>query len=338
MKLYGSFDLHSTNNVGTVIDEQDRVVFQERLPNDLSTIRKVLARYRENLTGLVVESTYNWYWLVDGLQADGYKLSLANTAAMQQYKGLKHTNDNTDGRWLANMLRLGILPVGHIYPKGERAVRDLLRKRSFLVRQHTSNLNSVKTNISRNTGRSLSAAKVRKLTEEELESLLGPGLESFAVKSNLAVMASLAEAIGKIEEELKGRVQLRGGYRKLRSVPGVGEILAMTIMLESGDIGRFPHVRNYSSYCRCVKSDKWSNGKRKGGGNRKNGNRYLSWAYREAAHFAVQYNERIRRYHQRKAAKTHRRVADNAVANKLAKASYYIMRDDVLFDIDKAFG
>jgi transposase len=228
--------------------------------------------------------------------------------------------------------------VGHIYPKPERGVRDLLRKRGYLVHQHTSNLNSVKNIVSRNTGRTFSANKVKKLTEGGLEELLGPGLEAMAAKSSLAVMVCLEEQIGGIEEELKGRLHLRAGYRNLESVPGIGKILAMTIMLETGDIGRFPTVGNYSSYCRCVKSDRVSNGKRKGVGNRKNGNRYLSWAFREAAHFAVQYSDRIRRYHQRKASKTHRRVADSAVANKLAKACYYIMRDDVLFDMNKAFG
>jgi transposase len=337
MRLYGSFDLHSTNNVATLIDEQDRLIFQKRLSNDIGPILKELEPYREPITGLVVESTYNWYWLVDGLEAAGYKLFLANPAAIQQYKGLKHTNDNTDGRWLANLLRLGILQVGHIYPKKERGIRDLLRKRGYLVHQHTSNINSIKTILSRNTGRTLSANKVKKLNEEGVEHLLGTGLEAMAVKSSLAVMVCLEEQIGKIEEELKGRLHLRASYRNLKSIPGVGDILGMTIMLETGDIGRFPTMGDYSSYCRCVKSDKVSNGKRKGKGNRKNGNQYLSWAFHEAATFAVRYNDRFQRFHQRKASKTHWRVADNAVANKLTKASYYIMRDGVVFDIDMAF-
>ena len=154
MKLYGAIDLHSTNNVTVVIDEQDRVVYQKRLPNDLALILKELSVYQSELQGIVVESTYNWYWLVDGLMAEGYKVYLANTAAIQQYEGLKYTDDHSDARWLAHLLRLGVLPQGYIYPKAERPVRDLLRKRSQLVRQRTTNLLSIQNLMTRNTGSS----------------------------------------------------------------------------------------------------------------------------------------------------------------------------------------
>lgn len=143
MKLYGAIDLHSTNNVMVVINEHDQVVYQKRLPNDLSLIAQQLSSYRRSLEGIVVESTYNWYWLVDGLMEKGYRLHLANTAAIQQYNGLKYTDDHSDARWLAHLLRLGVLPEGYIYPKQERAVRDLLRKRGQLVHQRTANLLSI---------------------------------------------------------------------------------------------------------------------------------------------------------------------------------------------------
>ena len=149
MKLYGAIDLHSTNNVTVVIDEQDRVVYQKRLPNDLALILKELSVYQSELQGIVVESTYNWYWLVDGLMEQGYQVHLANTAAIQQYNGLKYTDDNSDARWLAHLLRLGVLPQGYIYPRADRPVRDLLRKRSQLVRQRTTNLLSIQNLIGR---------------------------------------------------------------------------------------------------------------------------------------------------------------------------------------------
>ena len=157
MKLYGAIDLHSTNNVMVVINEHDQVVYQKRLPNDLSLIAQQLSSYRRSLEGIVVESTYNWYWLVDGLMEKGYRLHLANTAAIQQYNGLKYTDDHSDARWLAHLLRLGVLPDGYIYPKEERAVRDLLRERGELVHQRTANLLSIQSLISRTTGNSISA-------------------------------------------------------------------------------------------------------------------------------------------------------------------------------------
>ena len=140
MKLYGGIDLHANNSVVVVINEEDRILYQKRLHNVLDEILLALAPYQAALQGIVVESTYNWYLLVDGLMTAGYRVHLANTTTVVQYKGLKHTDDQSDARWVAHLLRLGILPEGYIYPKEERAVRDLLRKRSQLVRHRTSNL------------------------------------------------------------------------------------------------------------------------------------------------------------------------------------------------------
>jgi transposase len=338
MKLYGAIDLHSTNNVTVVIDEQDRVVYQKRLPNDLALILKELSVYQSELEGIVVESTYNWYWLVDGLMEQGYKLHLANTAAIQQYEGLKYTDDHSDARWLAHLLRLGVLPEGYIYPKAERPVRDLLRKRSQLVRQRTMNLLSIQNLLTRNTGRSLSANRVKGLDVQQVDELLPNGDLALAVKANLAVMSSADEQVELLEQTITQRVKLRAQFSFLKTVPGIGEILALTIMLESGDIGRFASVGNYASYCRCVGSQKLSNGKKKGKGNTKNGNKYLAWAFVEAAHFAIRFNSKIKSFDQRKKAKSKAVVAIKAVAHKLCRACYYIIRDRVAFDVSKAFG
>jgi transposase len=155
MRLYGGIDLHSNNNVIAVIDESGGVQFKRRVRNDLEQVKAVLGRYRERLSGVVVESTFNWYWLVDGLQEAGYRVHLANPAACKQYEGLKHSDDESDALWLAEMLRLGILREGYIYPKAERGVRDLLRKRAQLVEQRTANLLSIQNVIARSTGKQL---------------------------------------------------------------------------------------------------------------------------------------------------------------------------------------
>ena len=338
MKLYGAIDLHSTNNVTVVIDEQDRVVYQKRLPNDLGLILKELSVYQSELQGIVVESTYNWYWLVDGLMEQGYKLHLANTAAIQQYEGLKYTDDHSDARWLAHLLRLGVLPEGYIYPRAERPVRDLLRKRSQMVRQRTTNLLSIQNLVTRNTGSSLSAKRVKGLDVQQVDELLPNGDLALALKANLSVMCSADEQTEILERTVTERVKLRPQFSFLKTVPGIGQILALTIMLETGDIGRFSSVGNFASYCRCVGSQKISNGKKKGKGNTKNGNKYLAWAFVEAAHFAIQFNSRIKSFYQRKKAKSKAVVAIKAVAHKLCRACYYIMRDQVPFNITKAFG
>jgi transposase len=337
MKLYAGIDLHANNSVLVVIDEEDHILYQKRLHNELGALLQALVPYQETLQGIVVESTYNWYWLVDGLMAAGYRVHLANTTAIEQYKGLKHTDDESDARWLAHLLRLGILPEGYIYPKEERAVRDLLRKRSQLVRQRTSNLLSIQNLLTRNTGSGLSGNRIKRLTVTEVDKLLPQAELALAVKSNLAVLQCLEEQIESIEEVVFAQLKLREGFAPLLTVSGIGQILGMTIMLETGEIGRFATVGDFASYCRCVGSQHLSNGKRKGQGNTKNGNKYLAWAFVEAANFAVRYNAQIKRFYQRKRTKTNGVVAIKAVAHKLARACYYILRDQVPFEVNKAF-
>jgi transposase len=338
MPLYGGIDLHANNSVVVLLNEQDQVIYQRRFANHLPEILEGVALHQAAIQGIVVESTYNWYWLVDGLMEAGYRVHLANPAAIQQYSGLKYTDDHSDARWLAHLLRLGVLPEGYIYPKAERAVRDVLRKRAHLVRQQTAHVLSLQTIIARNTGVRLSAKRIHALTVEDLERLLPVPEHVLAVTSSLVVVHCLAQQIKTLETMVQKRLKHTSAYAQLQTVAGIGPILAQTIVLETGDMRRFPTVGNYASYCRCVGSTKISNGKRKGQGNIKNGNPYLAWAYMEAAQFAIRFSPTVQRFYQRKQAKSHLMIARKAVAHKLARACYYIMRDLVPFDVHKAFG
>ncbi len=336
--LYAGIDLHSNNNVVVVANDADKVMYRKRLDNELDAVLEALRPFKKDLGGVVVESTYNWYWLVDGLMDHGYDLHLANTGAIQQYSGLKHADDASDARWLATMLRLGILPEGYIYPKEERPIRDLMRKRSNLVRQRTANLLSIQNLFARNTGRRLSANGVKRLGDDDVDEMLPNADLALAVKTTAAVMRTLAGQIDMLERTVLGRVRLRPEFKRLLTVDGIGRVLALTIMLEVGDINRFSDVGHFASYARCVGSAHISNGKKKGKGNTKNGNKYLGWAFMEAATFAARYNDTIQRYYQRKKAKAHLMVAKKAVAHKLARACYCMLRDQTNFDVDKAFG
>jgi transposase len=287
-------DLHSNNSVVAVIDETDRVLLSRRCPNDLSKILAVLAPHREELVGVVVESTYNWYWLVDGLMAEGYDVKLANTVAMKRYDGLKHSDDETDAAHLAHLLRLGILPTGYIHPPNERALRDLARKRIQLVRDRTRHVLAVENILARQTGGRVSSDTIKRWTARDVVAL---GLEAdicLAMQSNVAVIAALNLEIGRIEARLLEGAKLRPDYARLKSIPGIGEVPAIVIMLETGDVSRFAQVGNFASYARCVDSARYSNGKKKGEGNTKNGNAYLVWAFIEAANFARRFNEEAR--------------------------------------------
>jgi transposase len=338
MKLYAGIDLHSNNSVVSVIDEQDRVVAEKRLPNELERIVMFLAAFKRALVGIVVESTFNWYWLVDGLMEAGFRVHLANPTAIQQYAGLKHTDDRHDARWLAHLLRLGILAEGYIYPRQARGVRDLMRRRMQLVQCRSAQVLAMQTQLMRSTAHSMRGDQLKRVELEVLRALVVDGNVASGLQANWAVMRTLDREIARLEREILQQAKLAAQFEPLLSIPGIGKILGLCVMLETGEVGRFAKVGNFSSYARCVDSERLSNGKKKGEGNLKCGNRYLAWAFIEAAHFAVRYNARIGRFYERKAAKTNALVGLKAVAHKLARAAYHIMRTHEQFDERRAFG
>jgi transposase len=334
MRLYCGIDLHSNNHVVVVIDEEDRRVVEKRLPNSLERTAALLAPYRHDLAGVAVESTFNWYWLVDGLMDQGYRLHLVNTAAVKQYEGLKHTEDHYDAFHLAHLMRLGILPTGYIYPKERRTVRDLMRRRAGLVRMAARQLISVQSQIWRDTGERVSSNRIRR--PDFVVPLTAP-LSQLPAAAALRIYHALQEEIDALEAAAEKAVALDPRFEVLTTIKGVGPILALTIMLETGEIQRFAHVGDYASYCRLVRSEKLSNGKRKGEGNRKCGNKYLSWAFSEAAHFCVRYEPAAKRFYERKHAKTNGIVAIRATAHKLARAAYYMLREQKPFEASRLF-
>jgi len=337
MDHFVGIDLHSNNSYIAVIDTDNNRTFKKKARNNLLEIIKLLAPFKQQIKGIVVESTYNWYWLVDGLIDNGYKLHLANPSAIKQYEGLKHCDDITDAFHLANLLRLGILPEGYIYPKHERPIRDLLRKRIHLVHQRTAQILSFQNLVARNLGSKMHVSTINKLTEEDLEDLFEDEYLILSAKASISTIHFLRSRIIHLEKAIHKAAKLKNEYKLLKTVPGIWNVLALMIMLETGPIERFKKAGNYASYCRCVQSNRFSNSKSKGKGNRKNGNKYLSWAYVEAANHSLWNYEYVKRYYQKKTAKTNNVVAIKAIAHKLARACYYIIRDQKEFNPAKVF-
>ena len=338
MKLYIGIDLHSNNNYVAILDEGGKKVFMKKLANDLRLIKEALQPYRDNVAGIAVESTYNWYWLVDALTEEGYPVHLANPAAMKKYAGLKYTDDKHDAFWLADLLRLEILPQGYIYPRDMRPLRDLLRKRHHLVGLRTSLILSLKNIVTRNTGSTMTANTIKRLTEDQVHPVLAHNEElALAGAVSKSSIDFLTKQITRIESSIEKKIQIQDPYKNLLSIPGIGKILALTIILETGPISRFAKVGNYVSYCRKVASTWISNEKTKGKGTAKNGNKYLAWGFSEAAEHARRFHEASRTFYNRKRSKKNLMIAHNALAHKLARAAYYIMRDNVPFEEAKLY-
>jgi len=337
MAMYCGIDLHSNNNFVAIQDGAYEDVVCRRLRNDLGAVLKFLEPYREELEAIAVESTFNWYWLVDGLKEAGYDMRLVNTTKASDYSGMKYTDDRHDARWIAHLLALGILPEGYIMPPQERGLRDLLRRRSYLVHQRTSLYLSVKTIFARSNCQKVTTHDIRSWDFETVRRMFDDPHVAESVVAMLPVVRVVTAQIKGVEKIALETGKLRDEFRYLLTAPGIGDILALTIMCETGDISRFRKVGNYGSYCRCVKSERFSNNKKKGKGNRKNGNKYLSWAYSETAHHAKRFEPLAKRYFDRKKSHSHPMVAARALANKMARACYYVMRDQVPFDSSRTF-
>jgi transposase len=337
-KVMAGIDLHSNNLVIGLVDSDGKRVGQRKLPCQLSEVVKFLSPFRKRLAQVAVESTYNWYWLVDGLKALNYPVVLANPAAMEQYNGIKHADDTNDAFFLAELLRLNILPTGYIYDSQLRPVRDLLRRRLLLVHQRTSLMLSFKSLYTRTTGEEMLLGRLKQLEVKEAQSLYKHPANQLIAGLQIKHIEELTESIERIEKAVLGSARELPCYAKLTTLPGVGRILGMTITMEVGEIKRFAGPGQFASYCRTVEAKSLSNDRKKGANNSKCGNKYLAWAFVEAANFARRHDEQCRRWFDRKAVKSGNVLPTKALACKLAKAAWYLMAEGTDYDAGRMFG
>ena len=336
-ELYGGADLHGNNVVLALCDNTGRRVFRRRVKANLEAVNAALQPYWPQIKKLAVESTYNWYWFVDGLRAQGRDIRLANPAKMEQYSGLKSTDDESDASWLAEQARLGILPESYIYPLEDRPTRDALRRRQLFVHQRTQAFLSLDAFMARKGLARPNIAEVKAWTSAEVVALQFDGFDLLQVQSLRQAVQRADELACAIEKEVLAVTRKTEAFERVQQVPGVGKILGLTILLESGTFERFAHAGCYASYCRAVKSLRTSNKKIKGRNNGKNGNPYLAWAFIEAASHATRHYPRIAAWYERKKKRRNTAVAMKALACKLAKATWHVMHGKD-FDETMLFG
>ncbi len=336
-ELMAGIDLHSNNIMVGIVDGEGKRLAHQKLPCELKRILEFLAPFKKRLRRLAVESTYNWYWLVDGLQGAGYPVVLANPAKITQYSGLKHADDKSDAFFLAELLRLEILPTGYVYDAQRRPVRDLLRRRMSLVHQRTALMLSFKSLFTRTTGEQMSLGRLKTLAVAQAQALYEHPANQLIAGLQIHHIEQLDASIGRLEKAVLNVARELPYYPQLKTLPGVGIILGLTITMEIGDIQRFAGPGQFASYCRTVAAQCSSNGKPKGENNGKCGNKYLSWAFVEAANFAKRYDEPCRQWYERKAAKTSQVVATKALACKLAKAAWHLVAEQTDYEPGRMF-
>lgn len=335
--LYGSVDLHSNNSYAAISNEKDEVIRHKRLPNRIEELDRFFGDYKDSLSDIVVESTYNGYWLVDGLKERGYGVKLANPTAMVQYSGLKYTDDKSDALWLNRVHRLGVLPTGYIYPREDRPIRDLLRKRLNLVHTRTNFINSVKHQFLTWNAASYSKDELYKLSPEDVKEQFQDEFLRKSVNSLLTLIRAMTTQVKEIELLIKSRTVEHPLIERLKTIYGIGPLLGWTIHYETGEIQRFRTDKHYLSYCGLVPSVKISNQRIKGHGNVKNRNKFLRWAFAEAAIKSMG-NPKMRAYHDRLVKKKGIIKAKTIISSKLARVAFKIMSDpDFVYDVNKLF-
>ena len=336
-KLIAGIDLHSNNLVIGVINQDGKRIAHRKLECDFGAVLRFLEPLKPQLESMAVESTFNWYWLVDGLRKQQYPIDLANPAKIEPYSGIKHADDKDDAYYLAELQRLKILPKAHVYDPELRPVRDLLRRRSSLVHQRTALLLSFRSLYLRTTGQRLDLSDAKKMEPKEAAKLYQHPANQLIAQVQSEHMQALEKSIRRIEKAVLGCTEEIPMYEKLLTIPGIGRILGMTVTLEVGDIKRFRTDGDFASYCRMVDAHRLSNGKVKADNNQKCGNKYLAWTFVEAANFSRRYNEACRRWYDRKAAKTNKVLATKALGCKLAKAAWHVMAKQCDYDEKRMF-
>jgi transposase len=331
-QVIAGIDLHSNNLMIGIVDQSGKRLKHQKVDCELKQVVAVLAPYKSRLKSVAVESTYNWYWLVDGLRALSYPVVLANPAGIEQYSGIKCADDKNDAFFLAELQRLDILPTGYIYDPKLRPVRDLLRRRLGLVHQRTALMVSFKSLYTRTTGQAMNLGKLKSMAPDQAAALYEHPANQLIAKVQKEHIEGLDKSIARIEKAVLQSARELPYYDQLNTLPGVGKILGMTITMEVGEIERFKTAGDFASYCRAVDSKRTSNEKSKGRNNRKCGNKYLAWAFVEAANFARRYHESCRRWFDRKTARTNTVIATKALACKLAKTAWHLMAEKMDYD------
>jgi transposase len=336
-RFYCGVDLHARSLFTHVLDHTGRTVFEQDLPADPKTFLKAIQPYRQ---GLVVgcECMFAWYWLADLCEAEKIPFALGHALAMKHIHQGKSKSDRIDAGTLAAMLRGGLFPMAYVYPKAKRQTRDLLRRRSFFVRQrsqliaHIVNTNS-QFNLPPLTKKLTYAAN---RSEAIAERFADPSTR-LMVESDLALIDDYDRQIARLELHLTrtAKVDDPVTFGFLRTVPGIGPILGLTLLYEIDAIGRFPEVGNFLSYSRLVRCAHSSAGKVTGTGRKKIGNAHLKWAFSEAACLMIRAVPAVKGWVRRQEKKRGKRKALSVLEAKLGRAVYHLWRKQQAFDLKR---
>jgi len=336
-------DLHARSMYLCILDRDGQVVFDRNLPAEPGAFLEAVGPFRHDLV-VAAECMFAWYWLADLCAAEGVAFVLGHALYMKAIHGGKKKNDRIDAEKIARLTYGGNLPISYVYPAKMRATRDLMRRRGFFVRQRSMLLTHIQTTCQQYNlpafNKRLNYKANRAVVPDHFAGV-DPAVGTM-VQSDLSMIDALDEQVRVLELDIvrSAKQHDAGNFYRLRSIPGVGKVLALTMLYEVHDIGRFPRVQDFLSYCRLVRGRKESAGKPCKGvsSGRKIGNAHLKWAFSEATILFMRQCDAAKRFVERKTRRYGKAKAISILSAKLGRAVYFMLRDGQPFDEDRFFG
>jgi transposase len=337
-RFYGGIDLHARTMRVCILDHEGTVVFDNNLPCHFPTLVKAIAPYRDGIV-IGVECMFGWYWLADRCAEQDIPLVVGHALYMRLIHGAKAKNDRIDAHKIARLLKGGNFPLSYTYPKGMRETRDLLRRRMYLVHKRAELITHLEILNAQNNlppfGKKLAYAANR--AELDIAQRFSDPSVRMSVTLDLDLIDKLDELIAKVELHLTrtAKVDDTQTFHRLRTIPGVGPILALVLLYEMHQVERFDNGGQFLSYARLAPCDHESAGKKLGSGGKKIGNAHLRWAFGEIACLFLRGSERAKQWKQKQEKKHGRAKALAILAARLARAVYHLLRKEEAFDEDR---
>jgi len=333
-KQYCGIDLHARSMYLCVLSHDGKTLLHKNLPTDPDVFLNAIAPFREDLV-VAVECIFTWYWLADLCAQEGIAFVLGHALYMKAIHGGKAKNDRIDALKIATLLRGGMLPQAYVYPAEMRSTRDLLRRRLFWVRQRGQLLAHIQNTHHQYNLPTPKARLAYRKNREGVAEHFADSAASKSVSSDIELAEHYDSLITKLELYLCRQTKLhdQDNFYRLRSIPGIGKVLAMTILYEIHDIDRFERVQNFASYSRLVKCEKSSSGKRLGTGGNKIGNVHLKWAFSEGAALFLRANPVAQRYIENLRRKHGKAKSLSILAHKLGRAVYFMLKRQKSFSM-----
>jgi transposase len=333
-QFYCGIDLHARTMYVCILDHNGEILVHRTMKAGPDPFLKTIAPYREDLV-VCVECIFTWYWLADLCAREGIPFVLGHALYVKAIHGGKAKNDKIDAQKIAVLLRGGMLPQAYIYPAKMRATRDLLRRRMHLTRKRAELLTHIQQTNSQYNLPEIGKKLAYKANRDGVaERFADPAVQK-SIEVDLALISYYGHLLNDVELTIVHTAKQHDAHTlyRLQSVPGIGKILSLVMLYEIHDIARFPRVQDFVSYCRLVKCAKESAGKRYGTSGTKIGNAYLKWAFSEAAVLFLRDNPAGQQYLPRLEKKHGPGKALTVLAQKLARAVYYMLTRDTVFDM-----